>query len=249
MERGHCFSERGHAVNGMGESDGSDKPLIETQQLCRYFRRGSSREVRAVDNVSFKIPGGSFVVLVGPSGSGKTTLLSLLGLLDRPTSGSLILGGRDLAGCSDYELARLRRRMGFLFQDFALLPKLNVLDNISYPLIPRGGNRKQRMEVALKWLDRLGLVSQAGSRPNEISGGECQRVALARALAGDPEILLADEPTSNLDQESSQTVQDLLSQLHEAGMTCVLATHDKAFLSLATQVFHLRGGQLVSNSS
>jgi len=126
------------------------------------------------------------------------------------------------------------------------LPKLNVLDNISYPLVPRGGTRKQRMQVAWQWLERLGLVAQATSRPNEISGGECQRVALARALAGDPEILLADEPTSNLDQDSSRSVQDLLCQLHGAGTTCVLATHDKSFLSMATHVFHLRGGQIVS---
>lgn len=233
--------------NRMGETHPSDKSLIETHQLCCYFRRGTSREVRAVDNVSIQVPRGSFVVLAGPSGSGKTSLLSLLGLLDRPTSGSLIFGGHDLAGASDYELARLRRRMGFLFQDFALLPKLSVLDNISYPLIPRGGTRMDRMQVAQRWLERLGLVSQAASRPYEISGGECQRVALARALAGDPEILLADEPTSNLDQNSSQTVQDVFCQLHMEGKTCVLATHDKSFLSLATHILHLRGGQVVSS--
>src|SRR5688572_24782075 len=148
----------------MAELHQSQKALIETYQLSRFFRRGTAREVRAVDGVSMQIPRGSIVALVGPSGSGKTSLLSLLGLLDRPTSGSLINAGRDLSGCSDYELARLRRRMGFIFQDFALLPKLSVVDNIGYPLIPRGWDRKQRTLIARQWLDRLGLAEQAASR-------------------------------------------------------------------------------------
>jgi putative ABC transport system ATP-binding protein len=205
--------------------------------------------VRAVDSISLSILPHSFAALVGPSGSGKTSLLSLLGLLDRPTSGSLSDAGREISNCSDYELARLRRRRGFVFQDFALLPKLDVLDNVCYPLIPRGLDRKRRTAIATHWLDRLGLASQVQSRPDELSGGECQRVALARALAGDPDILLADEPTSNLDDETKRSVRDLFCEVHRAGKTFVIATHDSELLSLATHVFYLRDGKLVSTST
>ena len=223
--------------------------MLEARQLSRFFRRGTPREVRAVDSVSMTILPGSFAALVGPSGSGKTSLLSLLGLLDRPTGGSLSDHGREISNCSDYELARLRRRRGFVFQDFGLLPKLDVLDNICYPLIPRGLDRKQRTAMATHWLDRLGLSAQVESRPDELSGGECQRVALARALAGDPDILLADEPTSNLDNETKQSVRDLLSEVHRAGKTFVIATHDSELLTLATHVFYLRDGKLVSTTA
>lgn len=225
-----------------------NESAIAARQLCRHFRRSSPRVVHAIEDVSFEIPRGSFVALTGPSGSGKTSLLSLLGLLDRPTSGKVIFAGRDMSGCSDFELARCRRRMGFVFQDFALLPRLSVLDNLVYPLIPRGGDPKQRQQIAQQWLDRLGLAAQAASRPTELSGGECQRVALARALAGDPEIVLADEPSSSLDRESSQSVLSALHELHLAGKTLVLSTHDAELLALATHIVQLREGRIVSSS-
>jgi len=224
------------------------EPLLQTRQLCRQFRRGATCEVRAVDDVSLDVSQGNCVALIGPSGSGKTTLLSLLGLLDIPTSGEVILQGRSLRGCSDYELARVRRRMGYVFQNFSLLPKLSVMDNIVYPLIPRGIDRRQRREACQHWIDRLGLAARADARADELSGGECQRVALARALAGDPEILLADEPTSNLDPESGQVVAEILREAAAAGKTVLLATHDRELLSLTTKIYHLRGGKLVSSS-
>lgn len=230
----------------MGDRIETCPPLIETRQLCRCFRRGTRREVRALDGVSLQLPHGSFTVLTGPSGSGKTSLLSLLGLLDRPTSGTLCLDGRDLSGCSDYELARQRRRMGFVFQDFALLPRLTVTDNIAYPLVPRGVGRTKRRQIAGHWLARLRLAHQADSFPHELSGGECQRVALARALAGDPEIVLADEPTSNLDHESSQEISHVLREIHAAGRTLILATHDDELAAWATHTFHLKDGRLVA---
>lgn len=232
-----------------GTAVGSGEPLIETQEVCRYFRRGTAREVRAVDGISLAIPGGSFVALTGPSGSGKTSLLSLLGLLDRPTGGAVRLAGEDCAAHNDYALARLRRRLGFVFQDFALLPRLSAVENVAYGLLPRGGGRVERIQTARQWLQHVGLDAQQDSRPGELSGGECQRVALARALACDPEILMMDEPTSNLDEDNSGHARALLQEEHHKGKTLIVSTHDSQLLDLATHVFELQGGKLVSSSS
>ena len=148
---------------------------VETLDVCRVFRAGAPREVRAVDHVSIQVPCGSVVALAGPSGSGKTSLLSLMGLLDRPTSGAVMVAGIDYTRSSDYERARRRRRLGFVFQEFALLSKLSAADNVAYPLVPRGLGRKQRRQIAEQWLQRLGMAARAASRPEELSGGECQR--------------------------------------------------------------------------
>lgn len=223
--------------------------LIEAREVSRYFRGGTAREVRAVDGVSLQIPAGGCAALAGPSGSGKTSLLSLLGLLDRPTQGDVFLEGRNYTGCSDYELARGRRRMAFVFQDFGLLPRLTAVDNIAYALIPRRPDRAQRRDLARKWLQRVGLAAQQASRPTELSGGECQRVAVARALACDPDILLVDEPTSNLDRDSAANVISMLQETHNAGKTVVLATHDERLLKLATHVYHMQAGRIVDAPS
>jgi putative ABC transport system ATP-binding protein len=218
--------------------------LMETHGLCRYFRPGTRAEVRALDDVSVTIARGSFTVLTGPSGSGKTTLLALLGALDRPTKGRVFFDGRDLGPFSDVELTRVRRRVGFVFQDFPSLAGLPVWENVTYPLIPRGVLRRERYRLAEGLLARLGLADKLLSRPKELSGGEQQRVGLARALAGEPDAVLADEPTSNLDAESAAAVLDELRAAHRAGKTVVVSSHDPAVLDLATAAYHLRAGRV-----
>jgi putative ABC transport system ATP-binding protein len=220
--------------------------LIETQQVCRFFRAGTRDEIRAVEDVSLSIPGGEFVVLSGRSGSGKTTLLALLGALARPTSGKVLFEGRDLSGKSDVELARVRRGLGFVFQNFSLLPRLAVWENVTYGLVPRGVSRSHRYELARQGLERFGLGGRMGERPESLSGGEQQRVAVARALVSQPPVLLADEPTSNLDQRAGEDLIAILRELHAAGQTLIVATHDPALAALATRAFHIDRGRLVA---
>ena len=174
-------------------------PLLEARNLTKIHRPGTSAEVRAVVDVSLCVAAGACVVITGASGSGKTTLLTLLGVLERPTRGEVLFRGRDLRSDSDSELTRVRRQMGFVFQDFSLIPSLPVWENVTYPLIPRGKSRRERRTLAQSLLDQLGMPDKLNERPQELSGGEQQRVAIARALAGRPDVILADEPTSNLD--------------------------------------------------
>jgi putative ABC transport system ATP-binding protein len=219
--------------------------FLEARNLCKFYRRGQQAEVRALEDVSLSIARGTFTALTGPSGSGKTTLLALLGALDGPTRGQVLFDGQDLSTLSDVGLARCRRRMGFLFQDFALIPDLSVWENITYPLIPRGVPRSQRRRRAETLLDRLGLVNRSDERPQNLSGGEQQRVAFARALVGEPEVLFADEPTSNLDVASAQELLALLRSCHAGGQTVVVSTHDPQLAALATTVCVLRAGRQV----
>ena len=219
--------------------------ILETRNACKYFRRGTAQEVRALDGVSVAIARGSFTVLTGPSGSGKTTLLALLGALERPSSGQVLFRGRDLSGCSDVELSRTRRRMGFVFQDFSLIPGLSVGENITYPLIPRGVRPAARRVRAELLLDRLGLKDRLRACPRELSGGEQQRVALARALAGQPDVILADEPVSNLDPDASRIVLAMLQEIRAEGGTILLTAHDPHLLGLATCVHTLAAGKLI----
>ncbi len=218
--------------------------ILETRNVSKYYRRGTPREIRAVDGVSLAIPQGSFTALAGPSGSGKTTLLALLGALERPSSGQVVFQGSDLGGFSDVGLARVRRQLGFVFQDFSLIPGLTVWENITYPLIPRGVSRSARYGRAGELLARFGLGDKLLARPRELSGGEQQRVALARALAAQPEILLADEPTSNLDPRAGEMVLASLQELHAEGRTIVLASHDSRITGLASRFYELEGGKL-----
>jgi putative ABC transport system ATP-binding protein len=217
--------------------------ILEVRQLCKSYRTGAL-EIHALQEVSLAVPTGSFTLLTGPSGSGKTTLLALLGLLERPTRGQVLLEGREVQRGSDVELARLRRRLGFVFQDFALIPGLPVWENITYPLIPQGVGRRQRLQLARELLTRVGLSERLEARPGELSGGEQQRVAIARALAGQPEVILADEPTSNLDEAAGQTVIALLRQAHEEGRSVVVSSHDGRLTALATRICTLEAGRL-----
>ena len=222
----------------------TNSPLA-VEQLSKHYRAGSRDEVRALHDVSLTIPAGSFVALVGPSGSGKTTLLSLLGGLDRPSAGSVRFGDRELASCSDVELARLRRRMGFVFQGLSLVSRLPAWENVTYPLIPRGVSSGERRRLAEDVLTRLDLASKFETPPEELSGGEQQRVAVARALVGTPEGIFADEPTSNLDRASASELAAVLSEIHAAGTTLVISTHDADLIASASLVFTLEEGRLV----
>jgi putative ABC transport system ATP-binding protein len=218
---------------------------IDVQQVCRYFRGAADGEVRALDDVTLTIESASFQTLVGPSGSGKSTLLAILGALDHPTSGKVVFDGRDLSGCSHVALARVRRRVGFVFQNFSLVRGLPNWENVTYPLIPRGVRRAERFEIARRLMDRLGMADKLARRPEELSGGEQQRVAVARALAADPGVILADEPTSNLDSRTAGELLALFRELHAAGKTIVVATHDPTITQLATDVVELGAGRLV----
>ncbi|MDP7275000.1 MAG: ABC transporter ATP-binding protein [Planctomycetaceae bacterium] len=221
-----------------------NRGLLETESLSRTYHPGTSSEVRALSDVSLAIPAGSYVVLDGPSGSGKTTLLSLLGALDRPTSGRVRFADRNLEDCSDVELARQRRRMGFVFQDFSLIPRLPTWENITYPQIPRGLSAAKRRQAADDVLSRLGLAAKADTPPEELSGGEQQRVAVARALIGDPEVIFADEPTSNLDRRAAAELAAILQEINAAGTTLVVSTHDTDLKESASLVFLLEDGRL-----
>jgi putative ABC transport system ATP-binding protein len=226
----------------------SEAPLLEARNLCRSFRTGKS-EVRAIRDVSLIIQEGSLTLLTGPSGSGKTTLLSLLGALDRPNSGQILFRGSVLSGFSDIALARLRRRMGFVFQNFSLIAGLPIWENITYPLVPRGMHRHQRWTLAQQLLARMGMEDKLNRLPEELSGGEKQRVAVARALAGQPEIILADEPISNLDQVNGRAVLAMLEAFHKEGKTVILSVHDPAMVSLPACIHELENGQVRRTAS
>ena len=202
--------------------------------------------MRRLDGVSLGIERGSLAVLTGPSGSGKTTLLALLGSLDRPTRGQVFFEGKHLGNCSDSELARVRHRLGFVFQDFSLIPNLSAAENIAYALIPRGLGRPERRRLTAEWLSRFGLGGKLAAHARELSGGEQQRVAIARALAGQPEVVLADEPTSNLDPETGRLVLAVLQEEHARGTTVILSSHDPQVVARATRAVVLEGGRLKS---
>src|SRR5262245_23774842 len=191
--------------------------LFETHNLTKIYRPAQQLEVSALVDVTLVVERGSFAVVRGPSGSGKTTLLALLGALDRPTLGRVQFDGISLETCSDVALARVRRRMGFVFQDYALVSSLTVEENVTYPLLPRGIARGERRRRAHELLTRFRMNERANARACELSGGELQRVSLARALAGEPEVLLADEPTSNLDAKTGEATLEILGELHRAG--------------------------------
>jgi putative ABC transport system ATP-binding protein len=218
--------------------------LFETHELCKFYRASTRSEVRALNGVTLGVERGSLTVLTGPSGSGKTTLLALLGGLERATSGRVVFDGQELTTCSDVGLARVRRRVGFVFQDFSLIPNLTALENVYYPLIPRGVPRGERRRRGEEFLERFGMGSKRDVRAGELSGGEQQRVAIARALAGQPEALLADEPTSNLDAETSSLLLSALRELRQEGKTVVVASHDPRVIELASATHALAEGRL-----
>lgn len=209
----------------------------------------AKKEVNALMNVTLEIPPGRCCMLVGPSGSGKTTLLNLAALLTRPSAGRVVLFGKDTNSLGEYGLDRLRRQfIGVVFQAFNLLGGLNVLDNVTLPLVPRGMGPKKRKEAGMATLERLGLGGFAALRAEQLSGGEQQRVAIARALVGDPSLMIADEPTSNLDEENVLAILEILAKLKEEGKTLLLSSHDARVLEggLADTVVRLKNGALQS---
>ncbi len=219
--------------------------LIETEGLTRIYRLGTT-EVQALRGVSVQVAQGEFVALMGPSGSGKSTMMYLLGCLDTPTTGRYLLEGRNVSRLTAGERAQVRnRRIGFVFQMFNLLPRLSALDNVMLPLLYRGRvvDAKRR---ALEALQRVGLEQRAHHRPMELSGGERQRVAIARALITDPALILADEPTGNLDSQTGTEIMHLLKDLSAAGRTIIMVTHDASVAAYAQRVMHLRDGQIVT---
>jgi putative ABC transport system ATP-binding protein len=222
-------------------------PLLEVEGVWKWLGADRSRPP-ALRDVSLAIPAGSWTVFTGPSGSGKTTLLSLLGALDRPSRGRVLFEGQDLTGFSDLALARVRRRIGFVFQGFALTARLPLWENVTYPLVPRGVGRAARRARAEAVLDHLGLAGYAETRPEALSGGERQRAAVARALAGEPDLLIADEPTSSLDPDSAAAVTAALHELHARGGTVLVATHDPQLVAMAQRAYALAGGALVERA-
>ncbi len=219
--------------------------MIEVDALSKTHQRAGAAEVHALRGVSFRIRAGEFVTIRGASGSGKSSLLNILGCLDRPTSGAYRLAGEDVSSRTDRELARIRnRRIGFVFQSFNLLARTTALENVEIPMIYRDGRVDRKKARAA--LDRVGLSGRYGHYSSELSGGEQQRVALARALINDPALILADEPTGNLDEASGSEVMAILKELHREGRTILLVTHDNTIAAHAQREILLRGGQMVS---
>lgn len=224
--------------------------MIQLVELCRYYRR-AQQEIRAVDQVSLALEKGSFVSLVGASGSGKSTLLNLIAGLDTPTGGAVVVDGQDIYGLSRRDRSNYRaRRVGMIFQSFNLVSHLSALDNVSLGLMPIEPDRKRRRERAASTLGRLGLADRLEHRPADLSGGEQQRVAIARAVAKEPELLLADEPTGNLDRDNTNAVADILHECHASGLTVIMASHDLALAGrLSQRIFRLDYGRLAGEET
>ncbi len=223
--------------------------LVEIRDVCKIYNPGEN-EVRALDHVSVSINEGEFVAIIGQSGSGKSTLMNMLGCLDVPTSGVYRLHGRDVSNLDDNELSDIRNReIGFIFQGFNLIPNLTALENVELPLIYRGVGRKERMELSRRALEKVGLGHRMDHKPAEMSGGQQQRVAIARAIAQAPPVILADEPTGNLDSHSTQEIMGILRELHEDGRTVILITHDNEIAAQAARVIKIRDGCIETDFS
>ncbi len=221
------------------------KALIEFQKVCKYYHMGDTTVV-AADHISFQIFQGEFVAIVGSSGSGKSTCMNIIGCLDVPSEGTYLLDGRDVGQMNKNELAEIRNELlGFIFQQYNLLPKLNLAENVEVPLMYAGVNKSERRRRALDSLDRVGLKEKWRHKPNQLSGGQQQRVSIARALAGNPAVILADEPTGALDSKTGREVLALLQNLHAAGNTVVLITHDNSIAVQAQRIIRLEDGQVV----
>ncbi len=221
--------------------------LLELARVSRLYQMGSET-IHALNDVSFTIDAGEYVAIVGPSGSGKSTLLNILGCLDTPTSGTYRLGGVDVRDSSDDELSDLRnRKIGFVFQTFQLLARTTALENVELPLVYRGVRAGERRRRAREALARVGLASRMRHRPNELSGGQRQRVAIARALVTQPSIVLADEPTGNLDSATGHEILELFAALHKAGNTLILVTHEPNIAAQCPRAIRMSDGQIVDD--
>ena len=221
------------------------KALIEFQDVCKYYYMGDT-VVKAADHISFQIYRGEFVAIVGQSGSGKSTCMNIIGCLDVPTEGTYLLDGRDVGQMNKNELAEIRNELlGFIFQQYNLLPKLNLAENVEVPLMYAGVPRGERRERALIALDMVGLKDKYKHKPAELSGGQQQRVSIARALAGEPSVILADEPTGALDSRTGREVLDFLRKLNAEGDTVVLITHDNSIAVRARRIVRLQDGRII----
>ena len=219
--------------------------MITLQNVTKTYQMGDAT-VHALDGVTMTIERGEFVAITGPSGSGKSTLMNILGCLDRPTAGSYQLDGDEVATLNDDQLAVTRnRKIGFVFQNFNLLPRISAIKNIALPLVYAGVNDTERMHQALVMLEKVGIAERKDHRPNELSGGQRQRVAIARALVTDPAILIADEPTGNLDTKSSNEIMDVFCSLHRQGRTIIMVTHEADIAAYAQRVIHVRDGKIL----
>lgn len=219
--------------------------LIEFQKVSKIYQMGDSTVI-AADEISMQIYKGEFVAIVGSSGSGKSTCMNIIGCLDVPTSGTYLLDGRDVGRMNKNELAEIRNELlGFIFQQYNLLPKLNILENVEVPLMYRGVGRAERKAVAQKALEQVGLGNKIHHKPSQLSGGQQQRVSIARALAGNPAVILADEPTGALDSRTGREVLAMLQELHKAGHTVVLITHDNSIAVQAQRIIRLEDGHVV----
>ncbi|MDD3250999.1 MAG: ABC transporter ATP-binding protein [Lachnospiraceae bacterium] len=223
------------------------EPLIELKDIYKIYQMGTE-EVRANDGITLTIDRGEFVAIVGKSGSGKSTLMNIIGALDVPTSGSYLLGGEDVDQMSDDQLAEIRNRMiGFIFQQYNLLPKSNLLENVELPLLYAKLPKEERQERAMQSLERVGLAEKWKNHPGQLSGGQQQRVSIARALAGNPSLILADEPTGALDSKTSRDVLDFLKELNNEGNTIVMITHDSSVAKEARRVVRIHDGKINFN--
>ncbi|HET7292110.1 MAG TPA: ABC transporter ATP-binding protein [Vicinamibacteria bacterium] len=221
--------------------------MIEMKQIRKVYSTGKV-EVEALRGVDLEIGSNEYVAIVGPSGSGKSTLMNIVGCLDTPTSGEYVLSGERVGGLDRNRLAEIRnKRIGFVFQNFNLLPYATALENVELPLLFAGAPARQRRERAAAMLDRVGLGDRLEHKPTELSGGQMQRVAIARALVNTPAILLADEPTGNLDSAAGKAIVSLFAELYAAGQTIVLITHDASIAKLASRVVQVRDGQIVED--
>lgn len=220
-------------------------PLIEFRNVYKIYQMGDT-QVRAADGISMKIDQGEFVAIVGQSGSGKSTCMNIIGCLDVPTRGQYLLKGQDVGRMKDDQLADIRNKtLGFIFQQYNLLPKLNLLENVEVSLMYAGMPKRQRAARARQVLDRVGLADKVKHKPSQLSGGQQQRVSIARALAGNPSVILADEPTGALDSRTGRDVLGLLQELHREGNTIVLITHDNSIARQAQRIIRLEDGRVV----
>ncbi len=223
--------------------------LVHIENIMKIYNPGEN-EVRALDNISLDINPGEFIAIIGQSGSGKSTLMNMLGCLDVPTSGKYILSGEDVSHMSDNQLSDIRnKQIGFIFQGFNLISNLTAIENVELPLIYRGLPANERHELALNALKIVGLENRIKHKPSEMSGGQQQRVAIARAIAAKPPVILADEPTGNLDSSSTKDIMNILHQLHEDGRTIILITHDNQIASNAKRVVKIMDGKIESDTT
>lgn len=221
--------------------------LISLRNVWKIYKQGE-RETTALRDINFSVEKGEYVAILGPSGSGKSTLLHILGLLDKPTKGEYFFKGRNTSKMDDEETSNLRlRAFGFVFQTFNLIPSLTALENVELPMALAGVPEEERKKRAEALLRRFGLGNRLNHKPSQLSGGQMQRVAIARALANDPEVVLADEPTGNLDSKSGREVMEVLDEIHEEGRTIILVTHDRSLVRHATRVVEIKDGKILKD--